>query len=49
MIEELAKLEAMSPHPSQDEMARRLSVKHEQLLKDLTADLGLNNEQVAGC
>ncbi len=46
--EELAKLEAMSPHPSQDEMARRLSVKHGQLLKDLTAELGLNDAQVAG-
>lgn len=46
--EELAKLEAMSPHPSQDEMTRRLSVKHEQLLKDLTADLRLNDPQVAG-
>lgn len=46
--EELAKLEAMSPHPSLDEMARRLSVKHEQLFKDLTADLGLNDAQVAG-
>ena len=38
----------MSPHPSQDEMARRLSVKHGQWLKDLTADLGLNDAQVAG-
>jgi hypothetical protein len=46
--EELAKLEAMSPHPSQDEMARRLSVKHAQLLKDLTADLALGDAQVAG-
>jgi hypothetical protein len=46
--EELAELEAMSPHPSQDEMARRLSVKHEQLLKDLTADLGLNDTEAAG-
>jgi RNA polymerase sigma factor (sigma-70 family) len=46
--EELAKLEAMSPHPSEDEMARRLSVKHEQLLKDLTADLSLSDTQVAG-
>ncbi len=46
--EELAKLEAMSPHPSQDEMARRLSVKHDQLLKDLTADLALDDAQVAG-
>jgi hypothetical protein len=46
--EELAKLEAMSPHPSQDEMARRLSVKHEQWLKDLTAELGLSDPQVAG-
>jgi RNA polymerase sigma factor (sigma-70 family) len=46
--EELAKLEAMSPHPSPDEMARRLSVKHEQWLKDLTAELGLNDAQVAG-
>jgi RNA polymerase sigma factor (sigma-70 family) len=45
--EELAKLEAMSPHPSQDEMARRLSVKHEQLLKDLTAEIGLSDVQVA--
>lgn len=46
--EELAKLEAMSPHPSQDEMARRLSVKHGQWLEDLTADLGLSEAQVAG-
>jgi RNA polymerase sigma factor (sigma-70 family) len=46
--EELAELEAMSPHPSQDEMVRRLSVKHEQLLKDLTADLGLNETEAAG-
>lgn len=46
--EELAKLEAMSPHPSQDEMARRLSVKHDHLVKDLTADLGLNDPEVAG-
>ena len=46
--DELAKLEAMSPHPSPDEMARRLSVKHGQLLKDLTDDLGLNDAQVAG-
>jgi RNA polymerase sigma factor (sigma-70 family) len=45
--EELAKLEALSPHPSQDEMARRLSVKHEQLLKDLTTELGLSDAQVA--
>lgn len=45
--EELAKLEAMSPHPSQDEMARRLSVKHEQLLKDLTTEIGLSDTQVA--
>jgi RNA polymerase sigma factor (sigma-70 family) len=45
--EELAELEAMSPHPSQDEMARRLSVKHGQLIKDLTDDLGLNEAQVA--
>lgn len=46
--EELARLEAMSPHPGQDEMARRLSVKHEQLLKDLSADLALDDSQVAG-
>lgn len=46
--EELAKLEAMSPHPSQDEMARRLSVQHAQLLKDLTAELGLDDARVAG-
>ena len=45
--EELAKLEAMSPHPSQDEMARRLAVKHEQLLKDLTTELSLSDAQVA--
>jgi hypothetical protein len=45
--EELAKLEAMSPQPSQEEMARRLSVKHGQLLKDLTTELGLNDAQVA--
>ena len=38
----------MSPHPSPDEMARRLSVKHEQWLKDLTAELGLGDAQVAG-
>jgi RNA polymerase sigma factor (sigma-70 family) len=46
--EELAKLEAMSPHPSPDEMARRLSIKHEQWLKDLTGELGLGDPQVAG-
>ncbi len=46
--EELAELEAMSPHPSQDEMVRRLSVKHEQLLKHLTVDLGLNDTEAAG-
>ena len=46
--EELAKLEAMSPHPSEDEMARRLSVKHGQLLEDLTAGLGLGEAEVAG-
>lgn len=45
--EELAKLEAMSPHPSPDEMARRLSVKHGQLLKDLTTELSLSDAQVA--
>jgi hypothetical protein len=32
--EELAKIEVMSPHPREDAMARRLSVKHGQLLKD---------------
>jgi RNA polymerase sigma factor (sigma-70 family) len=46
--EQLAKLEAMSPHPSQDEMARRLSIKHGQLLKELTTDFGLDDAQVAG-
>ncbi len=45
--EELAKLESMSPHPGQDEMARRLSVKHEQLLKDLTDQLSLSDAQAA--
>lgn len=45
--EELAKLEAMSPHPGMDEFARRLGVKHEQLLKDLTAELGLGAAQAA--
>ncbi len=45
--QELAKLEAMSPDPSQDEMARRLSVKHSELLKDLTEELGLSDAQVA--
>jgi hypothetical protein len=29
-----------------DEMARRLSVKHEQLLKDLSADLALGDAQL---
>jgi RNA polymerase sigma factor (sigma-70 family) len=43
--EELAKLEAMSPHPSPDEMARRLSVKHQQWLKDWTTELGLTEAQ----
>lgn len=37
----------MSPHPSPDEMARRLSVKHGQLLKDLTTELSLSDAQVA--
>jgi hypothetical protein len=45
--EELASLEAMSPHPSQDELARRLSVKHGRLISDLTADLGLTDGQAA--
>lgn len=44
--EELAKLEAMSPHPGKDEFARRLGVKQERLLKDLTKDLGLSAAQV---
>lgn len=43
--EELAKLEAASPHPGKDEFARRLSVKHERLLKDLIDDLGLSAAQ----
>ena len=46
--EELARLEARTPHPGPDEMARRLSVKHGQWLTDLTADLGLNADEVAG-
>jgi len=37
----------MSPHPSKDEFARRLSVKHDQLLKDLTEDLELGTAQIA--
>jgi RNA polymerase sigma factor (sigma-70 family) len=45
--EELAKLEAMSPHPGKDELTRRLSVKYDRLLKDLTKDLGLNAAQTA--
>jgi hypothetical protein len=45
--EELAKLEARSTRPGKDEFARRLSVKHEQLLKDLTKELVLNAEQAA--
>jgi RNA polymerase sigma factor (sigma-70 family) len=45
--EELAKLEAMSPHPGKDEFTRRLSVKHARLLKDLTEDLGLSPAQTA--
>lgn len=44
---ELARLEAMNPHPGKDEFARRLSVKHDRLLKDLTEDLGLSAAQVA--
>lgn len=44
---ELARLEAMNPHPGKDEFARRLSVKHDQLLKDLAEDLGLSTAQVA--
>jgi RNA polymerase sigma factor (sigma-70 family) len=44
---ELARLEAMSPHPGKDEFARRLAVKHDQLLKDLADDLGLGTAQVA--
>lgn len=45
--EELARLEALSPHPDKEEFARRLGDKHEQLLKDLTVDLGLTNTQSA--
>ena len=45
--EELAKLEAASPHPGKDEFTRRLSVKYDRLLKDLTNDLGLGDAQVA--
>lgn len=45
--EELAKMEAMSPHPDIDEFVRRLAVKHERLLKDLTKELGLSAPQVA--
>jgi RNA polymerase sigma factor (sigma-70 family) len=41
-----ADLEALSPHPGPDELARRLSVKHQQLTKDLTADLNLSDSQV---
>ncbi len=41
-----ANLEALSPHPGPDELARRLSVKHQQLIKDLTADLSLSDSQV---
>lgn len=44
--EDAANLEALTPHPSQDELARRLSVKHQQLTKDLAADLTLSEAQV---
>ncbi|RFC51715.1 MAG: DNA-directed RNA polymerase specialized sigma subunit, sigma24 family [Verrucomicrobia bacterium] len=41
-----ANLEALSPHPGPEELVRRLSVKHQQLTKDLTADLNLSDSQV---
>ncbi len=41
-----ANLEALSPHPGPDELARRLSVKHQNLIKDLTTDLNLSDSQV---
>ena len=44
---ELARLEARNPHPGKDEFARRLAVKQDQLLEDLTDDLGLDTAQVA--
>lgn len=44
---ELAKLEATLPDTSEDEMTRRLSLKHERLLKDLTTELGLSAAQTA--
>ena len=44
--EDPANLEALTPHPSQDELARRLSVKHQQLTKDLATDLTLSEAQV---
>lgn len=44
--EDPANLEALTPHPSPDELARRLSVKHQQLIKDLATDLTLSEAQV---
>jgi len=44
--EDPANLEALTPHPSPDELARRLSVKHQQLTKDLATDLTLSEAQV---
>lgn len=42
-----AKLEALSPHPGNDEFARRLAEKHAKLLAALIKDLGLSAEQAA--
>jgi RNA polymerase sigma factor (sigma-70 family) len=44
--EDPANREALTPHPSPDELARRLSVKHQQLTKDLATDLTLSEAQV---
>ena len=44
---ELARLESMNIHPGKVEFARRLSEKHDQILKDLAADLGLSEAQIA--
>lgn len=44
---ERERLEAMSPHPGKAGFARRVSIQHDQLLRDLTADLGLAAAQAA--
>lgn len=40
-------LEALHPHPEKDGFTRRLAIRHDQLLADLTDDLGLDAAQAA--